>query len=113
MISKKYIDILGFRIPKLVFLIMGYVFTLYGLFTGQHKPFYWASPFYCGLGIIAMYYLFDFIEDPKIAHKQIEGKQTNGAVMVTNAVATKKFSSLGKKAVAAVKATTHAFGLIN
>ena len=63
MISKKYIDILGFRIPKLVFLIMGYVFTLYGLFTGQHKPFYWASPFYCGLGIIAMYYLFDFIED--------------------------------------------------
>ena len=48
--------------------------------------------------------IIDFIDDPKIAHKQIDGKQTNGAVIATNAVATKKFSLLGKKAVAAVKA---------
>ena len=60
-----------------------------------------------------VFLIIDFIEDPKIAHKQIDGKQTNGAVKTTNAVATKKDSSLGKKAVAAVNATTHAFGLIN
>ena len=53
------------------------------------------------------------IEDPKRTHIQIEGKQTNGAVPATNAVATIKFSSLGKNAVAAVSATTHALGLIN
>jgi hypothetical protein len=44
---------------------------------------------------------------------QIEGKQTNGAVMATKVVAIKKFSSPGKKAGAAVNATTQALGLIN
>jgi len=34
-------------------------------------------------------------------------------VPATNNVATIKFSSLGKNAVAAVKATTQAFGFIN
>ena len=53
------------------------------------------------------------MEDPKIAHKQIDGKHTSGAVTATNAVAIKKFSPLGKKAVAAVRATTQAFGFIN
>ena len=46
----------------------------------------------------------NLIEDPKSAHIQIEGKQTKGAVPATNNVARMKFSSLGKKAVAAVKA---------
>ena len=55
----------------------------------------------------------DLIEEPKIAHIQIEGKHINGAVIAINAVATKKFSSFGKKAVAAVKATTQALGFIN
>ena len=62
---------------------------------------------------ILVFLIIDFIEEPKIAHKQIEGKQTIGAVIATNAVAIKKFSLLGKRAVAAVKATTHAFGFIN
>ena len=57
--------------------------------------------------------IINFIEDPKSAHKQIEGKQTNGAVPATNIVAITKFSSLGKNAVAAVRATTHALGFIN
>ena len=53
------------------------------------------------------------MDDPKSAHIQMEGMQTNGAVPATNIVAIIKFSSLGKKAVAAVNATTHALGLIN
>ena len=57
--------------------------------------------------------IIDFIDEPKIAHIHIEGKQINGAVIATNPVAIIKFSSLGKNAVAAVKATTHALGLIN
>ena len=44
---------------------------------------------------------------------KMEGKQINGAVIAIKAVATTKFSSLGKNAVAAVNATTHALGLIN
>ena len=57
--------------------------------------------------------IINLIDDPKRAHIQIEGIQTNGAVPATNIVETIKFSSLGKNAVAAVSATTHAFGLIN
>jgi len=63
--------------------------------------------------LVLVFLIIDFIEDPKIAHKQMDGKQINGAVIVINAVATKKFSSLGKNAVAAVNATTQAFGFIN
>ena len=63
--------------------------------------------------LIFAFLIINFIEDPKSAHKQIEGRQTNGAVTATNEVATIKFSSLGKKAVAAVNATTQALGLIN
>ena len=63
--------------------------------------------------LILVFLIINFIEDPKKAHKQIEGKQTNGAVTTTKNVATKKFSSLGKNAVAAVNATTQALGLIN
>ena len=63
--------------------------------------------------LIFVFLIINFIEDPKSAHKQIEGKQTNGAVPATNIVAIKKFSSLGKNAVAAVSATTHALGFIN
>ena len=40
-------------------------------------------------------------------------QNTNGAVTATKDVAIKKLSSFGKKAVAAVKATTHALGFIN
>ena len=44
----------------------------------------------------------------------IEGKQTNGAVPATKECSYNKISSpVGKNAVAAVKATTHAFGFIN
>ena len=43
----------------------------------------------------------------------MEGRQINGAVTATKEVAIKKFSSLGKNAVAAVNATTQALGLIN
>ena len=53
------------------------------------------------------------IEDPKRAQIQTAGTQTNGVVPATNNVATIKFSSFGKNAVAAVKATTQAFGFIN
>ena len=56
---------------------------------------------------------FDFIDDPKRTHMQIEGKHINGAVIATKDVATMKFSSEGKKAVAAVNATTQALGLTN
>ena len=63
--------------------------------------------------LILVFLIINFIEDPKKAHKQIEGKQTNGAVIATKDVATKNFSSLGKNAVAAVNATTQALGLIN
>ena len=63
--------------------------------------------------LILVFLIINFIEDPKSAHKQIEGRQTKGAVTATKDVAIKKFSSLGKKAVAAVNATTHALGLIN
>ena len=63
--------------------------------------------------LIFVFLIINFIEDPKIAHKQIEGRQINGAVMTTKAVAIKKFSSLGKNAVEAVNATTQALGLIN
>ena len=57
--------------------------------------------------------IINLIEDPKTAQIQIAGMQTNGAVPATNNVAITKFSSLGKKAVAAVNATTQALGLIN
>ena len=57
--------------------------------------------------------IINLIEDPKSTHIQIDGILTNGAVPATNIVATMKFSSLGKIAVAAVNATTQALGLIN
>ena len=63
--------------------------------------------------LIFVFLIINFIEDPKRAHKPIEGRQTNGAVTATKDVAIKKFYSLGKKAVAAVNATTQALGLIN
>ena len=63
--------------------------------------------------LILVFLIINLIEDPKSAHKQIEGRQIKGAVIATNDVATIKFSSLGKKAVAAVNATTQALGLIN
>ena len=63
--------------------------------------------------LIFVFLIINLIEEPKRAHIQIEGKQTNGAVPATNIVAMIKFSPLGKKAVAAVKATTQALGLIN
>tara|TARA_B110000438_G_scaffold246860_1_gene248646 strand:+ start:797 stop:1027 length:231 start_codon:yes stop_codon:yes gene_type:complete len=68
---------------------------------------------YSTIFLTLVFRIIDFIDDPKMAHKQMDGKQINGAVMTTNAVAYKKGSSLGKKAVAAVKATTHALGFIN
>ena len=68
---------------------------------------------YSTIFLILAFFITDLIDDPKRAHKQIEGKHTNGAVTATKEVATKKFSSFGKKAVAAVKATTHALGFIN
>ena len=63
--------------------------------------------------LIFVFLIINLIEEPKRAHMQIEGMQTNGAVPATNIVAMIKFSPLGKKAVAAVKATTQALGLIN
>ena len=63
--------------------------------------------------LIFVFLIINLIEEPKSAHIQIEGMQTNGAVPATNIVAMIKFSPLGKKAVAAVKATTQALGLIN
>ena len=63
--------------------------------------------------LIFVFLIINLIEEPKRTHIQIEGMQTNGAVPATNIVAMIKFSSLGKKAVAAVKATTQALGLIN
>ena len=68
---------------------------------------------YSILFLIFVFLIINLIEDPKIAHIQIAGIQTKGAVPATNIVAIIKFSSLGKNAVAAVKATTHALGLIN
>ena len=63
--------------------------------------------------LIFAFFIINLIEEPKSAQIQIEGIQTNGAVPATNIVAMIKFSELGKKAVAAVKATTQALGLIN
>ena len=63
--------------------------------------------------LIFVFLIINLIEEPKSAHIQIEGMQTNGAVPATNIVAMIKFSPLGKKAVAAVSATTHALGLMN
>ena len=63
--------------------------------------------------LISVFLIINLIEEPKRTHIQIEGIQTNGAVPATNIVAMIKFSPLGKKAVAAVKATTQALGLIN
>ena len=63
--------------------------------------------------LIFEFLIINLIEDPKSAHIQIDGIQTNGAVPATKIVAIIKFSSLGKNAVAAVNATTHALGLIN
>ena len=63
--------------------------------------------------LIFVFLIIVLIEAPKIAHIHIEGKQTKGAVIATKDVAKIKFSSLGKKAVAAVIATTQAFGFIN
>ena len=42
--------------------------------------------------LILVFFIISLIEDPKIAHKQIDGKQIKGAVNDTKAVATKKFS---------------------
>ena len=53
--------------------------------------------------LIFVFLIINFIEDPKSAHKQIEGRQINGAVPATKKVAIKKFSSLGKNAVEAVE----------
>jgi hypothetical protein len=50
---------------------------------------------------------------PKRAHKLIVGKQITAAVIVTNAMPIKIFSSLGKKPEATVIAIDHALGLIN
>ena len=50
---------------------------------------------------------------PKMAQIQIEGKQTNAAVITKNIVAIIKFSSEGKNPDATVIATVQAFGLIN
>ena len=36
---------------------------------------------------ILVFLIINFIEDPKSAHKQIEGKQINGAVQATKRVA--------------------------
>ena len=63
--------------------------------------------------LIFEFLIINLIEDPKSAHIQIDGIQTNGAVPATKIVAIIKFSSFGKKAVAAVNATTQALGLIN
>ena len=63
--------------------------------------------------LIFVFLIINLIEEPKSTHIQMEGMQTNGAVPATNIVAMIKFSPLGKKAVAAVKATTQALGLIN
>ncbi len=52
-------------------------------------------------------------ELPNIAHRDIDGKQTKGAVKAKNIVAFKKFSSCGKKPATAAMATVHAFGFIN
>ena len=68
---------------------------------------------YSTIFLILVFLIINFIDDPKKAHKQIEGRQIKGAVIATNEVATIKFSSLGKNAVAAVNATTQALGLIN
>ena len=68
---------------------------------------------YSTIFLILIFLITALIEEPKRAHKQIEGKHTKGAVIATKEVAIRKFSSLGKKPVAAVKATTQAFGLIN
>ena len=43
----------------------------------------------------------------------IEGKQTMAAVTTKKIVATRKFSSVGKKPDATVIATVQAFGLMN
>ena len=63
--------------------------------------------------LILVFLIINLMEVPKSTHIQIEGKQTNGALPATNIVAMIKFSSAGKNAVAAVKATAHALGLIN
>ena len=63
--------------------------------------------------LILLFFIINLIEEPKRAHKQIEGKHTKGAVIATKDVAIIKFSLIGKKAVAAVNATTQALVLIN
>ena len=63
--------------------------------------------------LILVFLIINLIDEPNRAHIQIEGIQTNGAVPATKIVARIKFSPFGKKAVAAVKATTQALGLIN
>ena len=63
--------------------------------------------------LIFVFLIINLIEEPKRTHIQIDGKQINGAVPATNIVAKAKLSSFGKKAVAAVNATTQALGLIN
>ena len=68
---------------------------------------------YSTIFLILIFLIINLIDDPKNAHKHIEGKQIKGAVIVTNEVAIIKLSPLGKNAVAAVKATTQALGLIN
>ena len=47
--------------------------------------------------LIFVFLIINFIEDPKSAHKQIEGRQTNGAVTATKDVAIKNFRRSEKK----------------
>ena len=63
--------------------------------------------------LILVSLIINLIEDPKSAHIQIEGMQTNGAVPATNIVAIIKFSSVGKNPDATVNAIDQAFGFIN
>ena len=50
---------------------------------------------------------------PNKAQTHIDGKHITAAVMVTNTIPIKIFSSVGKKPEATVKAIDHAFGFTN
>jgi hypothetical protein len=50
---------------------------------------------------------------PKRAHKHIVGKHITAAVIVTNPIPIKIFSSVGKKPEATAIAIDHALGFIN
>ena len=59
------------------------------------------------------FFIIFLIEAPKAAQMHIEGKQTIAAVTTKKIVATRKFSSVGKKPDATVIATVQTFGLMN